>query len=209
MEEVINENKTKQCSICKEFKSLNDFYKDKTRGDGYRSKCKFCISNYGKTFYIDNKAKKDACHKQYVMDNKCKIQEKRSIRSRFRYANDEEYRMRKNIRSRILDALKTNSKSSNTLSLIGLPSFEILAKWLRFNKSLNVTDEKPHIDHLIPCKSFNLSILEEQNKCFHWSNLRYMNAIDNIKKGHQYPDISEILVQDAMAHAFNELVLKA
>ncbi len=78
---------------------------------------------------------------------------------------------------------------------------------LNFNKSSNVTDEKPHVDHLIPCASFDLSKEEEQKKCFHWSNLRYMNAVDNIKKSDTYPDISEILVQDVMAHAFKELVL--
>jgi hypothetical protein len=63
------------------------------------------------------------------------------------------------------------------------------------------------MDHLIPCNSFDLSKEEEQKKCFYWSNLRYMNATDNKKKSNIYPDISEILVQDVMVHAFKELVL--
>jgi hypothetical protein len=124
-----------------------------------------------------------------------------------RRQNDETFRITENLRCRLRDALKNNSKSAKTLELIDLPSFELLHKWLNFNKSSNVTDQKPVIDHLIPCASFDLSNPEEQKKCFHWSNLRYINAADNIKKSDTYPDIAEILVQDVIAHAFKELVL--
>ena len=40
-----------------------------------------------------------------------------------------------------------------------------------------------HIDHIKPCASFDLSILEEQQKCFHYSNLKPLWALDNLKKG--------------------------
>ena len=39
-----------------------------------------------------------------------------------------------------------------------------------------------HIDHIIPCASFNLIHVEQQKKCFHYSNLQPLLAIDNILK---------------------------
>jgi hypothetical protein len=40
-----------------------------------------------------------------------------------------------------------------------------------------------HVDHIKPCSSFNLEIVDEQKKCFNYSNLQPLWAIDNIKKG--------------------------
>lgn len=39
-----------------------------------------------------------------------------------------------------------------------------------------------HIDHILPCASFNLMDVEEQKKCFHWTNLRPMWACENMSK---------------------------
>ena len=40
-----------------------------------------------------------------------------------------------------------------------------------------------HIDHIRPCSKFDLSKPKEQRKCFHYSNLQPLWAIDNIRKG--------------------------
>jgi hypothetical protein len=39
-----------------------------------------------------------------------------------------------------------------------------------------------HIDHIMPCASFDLSKPEEQKKCFHFLNLQPLWWIDNLKK---------------------------
>lgn len=42
---------------------------------------------------------------------------------------------------------------------------------------------KWHIDHIIPCSSFDLTKTEEQKECFHYTNQRPLWAIDNLRKG--------------------------
>ena len=43
-----------------------------------------------------------------------------------------------------------------------------------------------HIDHIQPCCSFDLKEEEEQQKCFHYTNLQPLWASDNLTKGGKY-----------------------
>jgi hypothetical protein len=40
-----------------------------------------------------------------------------------------------------------------------------------------------HIDHIRPCASFDFSDPEQQQQCFHYSNLQPLWAGDNLSKG--------------------------
>ena len=41
---------------------------------------------------------------------------------------------------------------------------------------------KWHIDHIIPCYTFDLTKPEEQERCFHYSNQRPLWAVDNLSR---------------------------
>jgi hypothetical protein len=56
--------------------------------------------------------------------------------------------------------------------------------WENYGNGTN----KWNIDHIIPCLYFDLTDAEEQRKCFHYTNLRPLWGIDNIKKGDKLPD---------------------
>ena len=42
---------TKQCSVCKQIKPLDEFYKKSAAKDGHRSQCKECCQEYAKKHY--------------------------------------------------------------------------------------------------------------------------------------------------------------
>ena len=41
------------------------------------------------------------------------------------------------------------------------------------------------IDHIVPYASFDLTKKEEQEKCFHWTNLQPLYATENISKSNK------------------------
>lgn len=93
------------------------------------------------------------------------------------------------MRKRVRDALRGKNKSKNTLDLIGCSVEEL---WMHLEKQFTkgMTRENYgkygwHIDHIMPCDSFDMNNAEEQKKCFHFSNLQPLWAKDNIKKGNK------------------------
>ena len=42
-----------------------------------------------------------------------------------------------------------------------------------------------HIDHIKPCDSFDLSNEEDQKKCFHYTNMQPLWALENLSKSNK------------------------
>lgn len=81
------------------------------------------------------------------------------------------------------------SKSSPTFKLLGC-SVEDLMIHLEsmFAEGMNWNNYgKWHVDHIRPCVSFNLFDPEEQKRCFHFTNLQPLWALDNYRKGDSLP----------------------
>jgi predicted nucleic acid-binding Zn ribbon protein len=104
---------------------------------------------------------------------------------------DLSYKIIGNIRSRLYHAIIRggNLKHETTLKLTGC-SKEDLIKHLETTAhdgfSWNdFTCDNYAIDHIIPCHIYNMSIHEDQKKCFNYKNLRIITKLDNLKKANK------------------------
>ena len=169
----------KVCPKCKHELPLELFYKWKHGKHGVTRLCKF---HHGeatkpalKTWAAKNKDKRNNYLKKYIKQRK---------------KTDPAYAMLCNLRVRQRQALKDNIKHQPTLELLGADPSDVWkslkAGFLkRYNRPYNGTEDV-HVDHIRPCASFNLLKLEEQKKCFHWTNLQLLTAEDNMKKGSKW-----------------------
>lgn len=184
-----------RCKVCRRLISAKCYEDNKDYYDNYRIENKEQISQKRKKYYLNNKEKIQKSHKEY-RDGKGKdkiksrrqtkeYKERRNLRRQERYSNDPAYRLEVLCRNRINFLLNGENKSKATLELIGC-SGEELKKYLekQFVDGMNWDNHGDwHIDHIRPCASFDLSVPEQQQECFHYTNLRPLWAEENIKKG--------------------------
>jgi hypothetical protein len=90
------------------------------------------------------------------------------------------------LRIRMNSVLRYNKKSKATEQLLGCSVSEFAVRFQsQFEEGM--TWEKflageIHIDHIVPCALFDLSLPDEQAECFHFSNLQPLWATDNLRK---------------------------
>jgi hypothetical protein len=138
---------------------------------------------YDRLKYIRNREKLLRQSKEYSRNNREKINKRNSKRKK----TDPQYKLRVNMARRILLAIKGFSKSKSTLELLGC-TMDQLKQYIEtlFKPGMtwgNHGNFGWHLDHIIPCSSFDLTDVEQQKKCFHYTNLQPLWAKDNIKKG--------------------------
>ena len=192
----------KFCSKCKMQKPLTEYHKNKNYKDGYSFVCKVCRSKNGKKYYENNKDKIRARHKKYYKKNTDKmlaqhkkyyqkyskrpeVKDRRNKRQKQRLKTDVNFRLKVTLRSRLQQALKRNTKSASTLALLGC-SVDHLKKHLekQFQPGMTWNNKsKWHVDHIVPCNSFDLTDPYEQQQCFHYSNLQPLWKSENLSKG--------------------------
>jgi hypothetical protein len=207
---------TKVCTVCQEaFPATNEYFNKAKLGKyGITAKCKKCLNNYLHKYYSknkkryaknrkNNKLKKSEYDKQRYEQYKDKIK----VRSnqyyyanypkvkqywQNRYKNDLDFRITMNLRKRVRDILKSRKKYLSTIQMIGCSSTE-----LRIHLQKQFTDGMNwenygfygwHIDHIIPCSSFDMTDPEQQKICFHYSNLQPLWAADNFRKSDKVLD---------------------
>ena len=124
--------------------------------------------------------------REYYLKNKNKILKRHSIYLSDKYRNDSLLNITMRCRSRLYRMLADNGqyKQYKTFDLIGCTPQQLKEHLeLRFVNGMSWDNRsKWHIDHIKPCASFDLSKIEEQQKCFHYSNLQPLWAEDNLKK---------------------------
>ncbi len=106
-----------------------------------------------------------------------------------RYKNDLNFRIRCLLtgRIRILFKQKKITKRNSVVELLGC-EFEYFKEYFQ-NKFIpgmawkDFFNGEIHIDHIVPCASFDLTDPEQQKICFHYSNMQPLWAHDNFVKG--------------------------
>lgn len=126
--------------------------------------------------------------------NKEKIRQRSRENARIKMSTDIQFKILKNLRSRIRIALLqyNTCKSDTTKSLLGcdIPVFRKHIESL-FTEGMNWGNYGKngwHIDHKIPCKYFDLNKPEDQKKCFSYYNMQPLWWFDNLKKGASLPE---------------------
>lgn len=166
----------KKCNTCLIEKPIADFKQTQKSNDGYFHKCKSC---WKPTEW--NKEKQKASEKKYVQNNPEKMKAKWK-----RAACNINRRIRDSLNGRITDALKAQrlNKSNKTFEYVGC-SKDDLKRWFEylFIDDMNWDNYGNwHIDHVIPCSSFDLSSDDELKRCFNWKNLRPCWSSENLEK---------------------------
>ena len=204
--EVKNKRK-KYCSLNCKKKAEYNRNKDRylTYFKKYGNEKKEQIKEQRHNHYLENRERMLKEKQDYYLENKETIAEykinwakknRQKINTRIRNFIKENinYKLSAYLRVRLNSTLKGNTKSASATKLLGC-SIEELKKHLesQFKEGMSWDNhgrgfngkgmQEWHIDHIKPCASFDLSKLEEQRKCFHYSNLQPLWAKENRMKG--------------------------
>jgi len=183
--EYYQKNRLKILLKVKEYR-LNNQEKIKLSNKKYNLNNKEKINENKKEYYLKNIDKIKKYHKKYVSLNKNKINKYKNEWKLKNWRENEEFRLKENLRHRIYMALKGTVKSKRTIDLLGT-SIDNL--WIHLEKTFKSGMTKDNygkiwqVDHKIPCAAFDLTKPEEQVKCFHFTNLQALFVKENLRKG--------------------------
>ena len=202
----------KRCPACNEIKVASEFGKNKSTFDGLQGHCKECRRKYYKKNkteicdrmkknYKNNRKRKILYQKEYQTNNASKYRsyqrqyhhrpearERREELRKKRFEENPKLKIRTNLSIRLWGILKNIEvkKSRKTMELVGC-DLEYLKEYLEKQFVDGMTwknyGEIWHVDHALPCNSFDLSDPEQQKRCFHYTNLQPLFATDNMEKG--------------------------
>lgn len=199
----------KKCSKCKIEKEFSEFCKSKNRPDGLHYYCKLCVKKDKiqptKEYYAEyrkkNKEKIKESHSKYKKTEKGKItnsrqykkyrlknKDKINLRSKLRRKNNPLEKVIIGLRNRLRKFIKSNKqiKNGTMIEILGC-SKEFFKTYLenQFNSEMNWNNYGTywHIDHIIPIS--NGKNIEELNKLSHYTNLRPLEAKENMRKGNK------------------------
>lgn len=188
----------KWCPSCESMKTKTSFNKHGKRHDGLQSNCRECMHNKQKRWSETIKGKKKL--NKYRKENKEKLLEygkkyrkenraKLSMQEANRIKNDVNFKIRKLMRSIVIQSIKrvskNNCKYSSTITQLGCTDI-FFKEYIesKFKKGMSWDNHGDwHMDHIKPCSSFDLTDPEQQKLCNHYSNLQPLWSYENLKKG--------------------------
>ena len=170
--------KTKSCTGCKAEKPMDEFYWRESR-QNYSPKCKICWREDCKGYNNKNKEHLTEYYSRYHKENR----ERKKLLRR----NNPKIRVAGNLRNRLYKAV--TKKFQGIMSLVGCELDELLLHLEnQFIEGMTWDNYGTYweIDHIKPCNAFDLEDLNEQLKCFHYTNLQPLTVTENRKKSNTY-----------------------
>jgi len=235
---IIYKNKNKKikddekyCPKCDTIKKKTEYNTNIGRKDDLAGICRECFIEYKKD-KRDNDPKyrqKDIEHNEmykksgrraevnkiWYKNNRTRIIKRMVEYNKKRYHSDPTYRLLTTYRRRFNKVLSNQNvkKNKSFTDLVGLEPDE-LRKYIekKFRNGMNW--KNIHIDHIIPCVSFDMNDEEQQRKCFNYKNLQPLLAKDNLKKGAKldyivlYEDEVPEVIEEMMNEDLNRLIPK-
>lgn len=204
--DYLKENNLKSCHKCNKEKSLDCFSKRRNSLDGLLSYCRNCRiiirgtpenkqkrRNYSqKKYYNDHEYREKWLAYRRKKNKTSEYKKHKQERHKERMKTDPNYRVSVTYRKRlntVIRRLKRRgfeiSKYKGSLKLLGCTAEELrvhLEKQFRSGMTWQNHGTEWHIDHIKSCDSHDLIKLEEQEKCFHYSNLQPLWITTEIAK---------------------------
>ena len=143
-----------------------------------------------KEYRQNNREKYNEQKRNYLNTYREKVNKRMRSYKKIRRAKDVDFKLRNVLSRRIQVALKRqfSDKAEKTIKLLGCTIQEARTHLEKqFQKGMNWSNygTEWHIDHRIPCSSFNLSNIDDQKSCFNFTNLQPLWAKENMKKGNK------------------------
>lgn len=176
-----NNVEMKYCVSCQIDKPITDFVPNQKR-----RKCRLCLNRECRDYKACNREKISVYNHKYKQENKDYTNAYNKIYFAKKKIEDPHYKIVSTMRVRLNKVLDGNRKDKHTKEFIGC-DLNTLIKWFEFlftdEMTINNHGEIWHMDHVLPCATFDMEDGDEQSRCFHWSNIRPLIAIENLKKG--------------------------
>jgi hypothetical protein len=155
-------------------------------------KCTYGLQKNYKEYTFVREGLSEEEKKSYIEKSEKKKIQNRPKKTAYvlnRLKKDPNFKILTMLRKRICNVLKSkkNKKCFKSVELLGC-SIEHCKKHLesKFKEGMkweNHGKKGWHIDHIIPCVSFDLTDPEQQKKCFHYTNLQPLWWQENLAKG--------------------------